>query len=151
MYSVVLQCDVLHLPLCEGSDKIPEGRASTYILHLSVFDAINLLFLLPGPNFNVTVGPNGSGKSSIVTALSICLGGDIKSLNRQSDIQSLVNHDTQNPTAEVEIELFFNKSENLVVRTVFGREQGSQTWMANGKAKSRQVRIIFLFVRCSFL
>jgi hypothetical protein len=88
-----------------------------------------------------------------VTALSICLGGDIKSLNRQSDIQSLVNHDTQNPTAEVEIELFFNKSENLVVRTVFGREQGSQTWMVNGKAKSRQVRIIFLFfvfVRCSF-
>jgi chromosome segregation ATPase len=103
------------------------------------FDAINLLFILPGPNFNVTVGPNGSGKSSIVTALSICLGGDIKSLNRQSDIQSLVNHDTQNPTAEVEIELFFNKSENLVVRTVFGREQGSQTWMVNGKAKSRQV------------
>jgi chromosome segregation ATPase len=98
-----------------------------------------MLFLLAGPNFNVTVGPNGSGKSSIVTALSICLGGDIKSLNRQSDIQSLVNHDTQNPTAEVEIELFFNKSENLVVRTVFGREQGSQTWMVNGKAKSRQV------------
>jgi hypothetical protein len=27
--------DVLHRPLCEESDKIPEGRTSTYILHLS--------------------------------------------------------------------------------------------------------------------
>ena len=49
-----------------------------------------------GPNFNVTVGPNGSGKSSIVTALSICLGGDIKSLNRQADLQSLINNECGN-------------------------------------------------------
>ena len=28
------------------------------------------------------MGPNGSGKSSIVTALSICLGGDLAGLNR---------------------------------------------------------------------
>ena len=87
----------------------------------------------------MTVGPNGSGKSSIVTALSICLGGDIKSLNRQADIQALVNHDTKIPTAEVEIELFFRDSENIVVRTEFGREKNSQTWTVNGKAKTRQV------------
>ena len=52
--------------------------------------------MFPGPNFNVTVGPNGSGKSSIVSALSICLGGDLKSLNRQSDLKSLVNNDCGN-------------------------------------------------------
>jgi hypothetical protein len=27
--------DVLYRPLCEDIDKIPEGRTSTYILHLS--------------------------------------------------------------------------------------------------------------------
>jgi len=53
-----------------------------------------------------------------------------------------VNHDTQDPTAEVEIELFFSKKENLVVRTVFGRDQDSQTWTVNGKKKTRQVRSI---------
>ena len=36
------------------------------------------VFFILGPNFNVTVGPNGSGKSSIVTALCIALGGDLK-------------------------------------------------------------------------
>ena len=49
-----------------------------------------------GPNFNVTVGPNGSGKSSIVTALCIALGGDLKSLNRQQDLQSLINNNCGN-------------------------------------------------------
>ena len=49
-----------------------------------------------GPNFNVTVGPNGSGKSSIVTALCIALGGDLKTLNRQLDINSLINNDCGN-------------------------------------------------------
>jgi hypothetical protein len=35
--SVVLQCNrnVLHRPLCADSDKISEGRSSTYILQLS--------------------------------------------------------------------------------------------------------------------
>jgi hypothetical protein len=32
--------DVLHRPLCEDSDKIPEDRTSTYILHLSGFNQI---------------------------------------------------------------------------------------------------------------
>jgi AAA15 family ATPase/GTPase len=85
------------------------------------------------------VGPNGSGKSSIVTALSICLGGDIKSLNRQADIQALINHDTNVKTAEVEIELFFREKDNIVVRTEFGRDRNSQTWTVNGKDTSRQV------------
>ncbi len=31
----------------------------------------------------MTVGPNGSGKSTVVTALSVCLGGDLSSLHRQ--------------------------------------------------------------------
>jgi hypothetical protein len=35
LYLFVLQPVVLHRPVCEDSDKIPEGRTSTYILHLS--------------------------------------------------------------------------------------------------------------------
>jgi hypothetical protein len=29
----------MHRPLCEDCDKIPDGGTSTYILHLSGFDA----------------------------------------------------------------------------------------------------------------
>ena len=36
------------------------------------------------------VGPNGSGKSSIVTALCLCLGGNLKSMNRQVGIRYLL-------------------------------------------------------------
>jgi hypothetical protein len=39
--------DVLHRPLCEDSDKIPEGRTSAYILHLSG-STYSILFL-PAP------------------------------------------------------------------------------------------------------
>ena len=44
---------------------------------------MDIFSFLSGPNFNVTVGPNGSGKSTVVTALSVCLGGDLSSLHRQ--------------------------------------------------------------------
>ena len=54
----------------------------------------------------MTVGPNGSGKSSIVTALSICLGGELSSLNRQADLKSLINNEAGSKPAEIEIELF---------------------------------------------
>ena len=59
----------------------------------------------PGPGFNVMVGPNGSGKSSVVTALCVCLGGDIEYLNRQTDLQALVNTNGFSNEALVEVEL----------------------------------------------
>lgn len=34
--------------------------------------------LQPGPRFNLVLGPNGTGKSSIVCAIFIALGGDLK-------------------------------------------------------------------------
>jgi chromosome segregation ATPase len=61
-------------------------------LTMKKFMIYNHETIWPGPNFNVTVGPNGSGKSTIVTALSVSLGGDISSLHRQADVLSLVNH-----------------------------------------------------------
>jgi hypothetical protein len=32
---IIWDLDGLHRPLCEDSDKIPEGKTSTYIFHLS--------------------------------------------------------------------------------------------------------------------
>jgi len=91
----------------------------------------------PGPNFNVTVGPNGSGKSSIVTALAICLGGDLSALNRQTDLASLVNNDLERGEAVVECELHMNDKDNYVVSVNISRE-GNLWWKINGKKSSRK-------------
>jgi len=92
----------------------------------------------PGPNFNVTVGPNGSGKSSIVTALCICLGGDISSMNRQSDLASLVNNDAESGEAMVEIELHMEEEKNITVSVVMFNDGSAPYWSVNGEKTSKK-------------
>jgi len=92
----------------------------------------------PGPHFNVTVGPNGSGKSSIVTALAICLGGDLADLNRQTELGSLVNNDLDAGEAVVECELYMQAEDNYVVSVHFSREASSLSWRINGRKASRK-------------
>jgi len=92
----------------------------------------------PGPNFNVTVGPNGSGKSSIVTALCICLGGDLSSLNRQSDLASLVNNDAKSGEAMVEIELFMADEKNKIVSVYLNNNGNAPYWKVNGEKISKK-------------
>eukprot|EP00090_Calanus_glacialis_P046443 TRINITY_DN9124_c0_g1_i1.p1 TRINITY_DN9124_c0_g1~~TRINITY_DN9124_c0_g1_i1.p1 ORF type:complete len:1049 (-),score=416.15 TRINITY_DN9124_c0_g1_i1:332-3478(-) len=92
----------------------------------------------PGPNFNVTVGPNGSGKSSIVTALCIGLGGDLSSLNRQSDLASLVNNDAKSGEAMVEIELFMAEEKNKIVSVYLYNNGNVPFWKVNGEKISKK-------------
>ena len=87
----------------------------------------------PGPNFNVTVGPNGSGKSSIVIALCIALGGDLDSLNRQSDMASLVNTSGESKEALVEVELFMKEGKNVVVSCLLDGGGNPPIWKIDGK------------------
>ena len=63
----------------------------------------------PGPGFNVILGPNGSGKSSIEIALVIGLGGDLKTLKRQSNLGELVNRDAGDEKAEILIKIADDK------------------------------------------
>ena len=91
----------------------------------------------PGPNFNVVVGANGSGKSSIVTALCICLGGELKFLNRQSDLSSLVNNSSRSSEAQVEVELFDPNDDNIIVQcSIFN--DGGTLFKVNGRKVSRK-------------
>ena len=97
----------------------------------------------PGPNFNVVVGANGSGKSSIVTALCICLGGDLDFLNRQTDVSSLVNNSSGNAEAQIEVELFDPQSDNTVVQCSIFNNGRSPTFKVNGR-KVNQKELIRL-------
>ena len=67
----------------------------------------------PGPGFNVILGPNGSGKSSIEIALVIGLGGDLKTLKRQSNLGELVNRDAGDEKAEILIKIADDKMVSL--------------------------------------
>ena len=97
----------------------------------------------PGPNFNVVVGANGSGKSSIVTALCICLGGDLDFLNRQTDVSSLVNNSSDSSEAQIEVELFDPQSDNTVVQCSIFNNGRSPTFKVAGK-KVNQKELIRL-------
>jgi len=93
--------------------------------------------IYPGAAFNVTVGPNGSGKSSIVTALSICLGGDLTSLNRQSELGSLVNTEGSGGVASVEVELWISEGQTRVVRSEI-RSSGGVSWSIDKARASKK-------------
>ena len=87
----------------------------------------------PGPGFNVMVGPNGSGKSSVVTALCVCLGGDIEFLNRQMDLQTLVNTAGESSSALVEVELH----EDIQVTCKIYKDNPNAVFHVNKKKVSR--------------
>ena len=115
-----------------------KNHAPRYVgIHLKKFSRHETIY--PGAAFNVTVGPNGSGKSSIVTALSICLGGDLTSLNRQSELGSLVNTEGSSGVASVEVELWISKDETKVVRSEI-RSNGAVSWSIDkSKASKKEV------------
>ena len=87
----------------------------------------------------MTVGPNGSGKSSIVTALSICLGGDLTSLNRQSEMCSLINTEGSGEVASVEVELWIAEGKTKVVRSEISRNGGVSWSIDKSKASKTMV------------
>ena len=67
----------------------------------------------PGKKFNVIIGPNGSGKSSIVTAITIGLGGDLSTLKRQKEYKDLVKNTTsEEDKAVICIKLFQGENDN---------------------------------------
>ena len=99
--------------------------------------------LWPGPSFNCCVGANGSGKSSIVTALCICLGGDIKNLNRQTDLKSLVNNNSNQSEAIIEVELYIPKDRNTLVQCIIYSNGKGLIHKVNGKkVSSEELRVL---------
>ena len=73
-----------------------------------------------------------------MTALCICLGGDISSLNRQSDLASLVNNDAKSGEAMIEIELFMVDEKNISVSVLLYNNGNVPCWKVNGEKTSKE-------------
>ena len=130
---------------CSISEIMTVGQSQTFSARGSVVKVTLRNFMTyvnetfwPGPNFNVVVGANGSGKSSIVTALCICLGGDLDFLNRQTDVSSLVNNTSGSSEAQISVELFDPLSDNTLVEcSIFNNGRGP-IFKVNGKKVSQK-------------
>ena len=68
-------------------------RGTIHMIRLQNFMVYEDVRFYPGGKFNVLIGPNGTGKSSIVTAIVVGLGGDVKLMGRQDKLADLVRHD----------------------------------------------------------
>ncbi|TRY64209.1 hypothetical protein TCAL_00493 [Tigriopus californicus] len=84
----------------------PTCLGSIQFIRLQDFMSYHDVSVRPGPGFNVVIGPNGSGKSSIVSAITLGLGGDLSELKRQRSITDFVNTTTDADCARITIELY---------------------------------------------
>ena len=104
----------------------------------------------PGTRLNCIVGPNGTGKSSIVCAMCVGLGGQLKLTGRGDEIRSCVHGEGKTPDEQgqlitsgfVETELVDGSGpgRNLTVRLDFNVDNRT-SWQLDGrKAKQSEVK-----------
>ena len=87
-------------------------KGTIHKIRLKNFMSYDNACFKPGEKFNVIIGPNGSGKSTIVNAIHVGLGGDIKLLRRQKELKDLIkNTVAKDENATIQIELHSGKSD----------------------------------------
>jgi len=125
--------------------KYPRGAIYRIKLHnfMSYTDAE---IVDPGPNLNCIIGPNGTGKSSIVCAMCVGLGGELKVTERGDKISACVHGNGKAMRDGVPITKGFVETElwegngpgkNLVVKVEFTIED-KQTWTLDGAPSTKK-------------
>lgn len=71
-----------------------------------------------GPLINFIIGHNGSGKSAVLTALTMCLGGNAKVTNRGANLKSLIKEGEESATLAVKIK---NQGDGAYKPDLYGR------------------------------
>jgi AAA15 family ATPase/GTPase len=90
----------------------------------------------PGPRLNLIIGPNGTGKSTIVCAMALGLGGNPSLLGRAKDIADFVKHGCDK--AYIEIELYKQKGQNVIIKRHIKVGTNQSTWKINGQEAKRE-------------
>ncbi len=136
--------DAMELDPANNNGHSGSSPAGT-ILHLAMknFMTFRDVALTPGLGFNVVVGPNGSGKSTIVSALTVGLGGDLSTLRRQKRLSDLVRSDGGPECDEAEVRVRLQgrgEGGAIEVRcTIAKRGGGMASYWVDGKASSKKV------------
>ncbi|GLI64046.1 hypothetical protein VaNZ11_007207 [Volvox africanus] len=111
---------------CYDTVVYPRGAVKRIKL-MNFMSFVGTIVLEAGPRVNLVEGPNGSGKSSLVTALCVGLGGNMKALGRQTYPEELIRRGCAG--FELEITLSGGPSQPDVVvhrRTERGAQGGRQ-------------------------
>jgi len=117
-----------------------QKRGTIHKIRLKNFMSYDNASFKPGEKFNVIIGPNGSGKSTIVNAIHVGLGGDIKLLRRQKELKDLIKNTVgKDENAVITIELHTGETEGKahdIVECHIGSNQRFPSYYINGKRKT---------------
>jgi len=96
--------------------------------------------MFPGPGLNLLLGPNGSGKSTVMSAIAVCLAGEIKSVGRLNHLGEYVRRGAAQGAVEVELFGGGPAGRNLVVYRSFSAADHSDKskFMLNGAAAAKK-------------
>ena len=134
-------------PPTKKSKRAPKPGTIQFI-SVKNFMSYSYAELTPGKKFNVILGPNGSGKSSIVTAITVGLGGDLKLLKRQKELKDLVNKNCEeDDAAEIIIKLHkgeFNdegipKIDEIKCRITKQMKRAADYWKNNKRVDIQEI------------
>ncbi|KAK8794672.1 hypothetical protein WA158_001653 [Blastocystis sp. Blastoise] len=87
-------------PLHDLSDYPPGSMVYIHMINFLTYDDNEIK---PGPKMNIILGLNGSGKSTIVCAICVVLGGDIKNLGRGDKLSDYIQFNKTDATVELHL------------------------------------------------
>ncbi|KJE96048.1 hypothetical protein CAOG_06422 [Capsaspora owczarzaki ATCC 30864] len=98
--------------------------------------------VFPGPHLNVVIGPNGTGKSTIICAIAIGLGADVKLLGRQESVRQYIRRHDGVKSATLEVELFNPDGNNWIIRRIIALSPSpeSQFFLNNKSVTHKEIR-----------
>ncbi|GIL94381.1 hypothetical protein Vretimale_600 [Volvox reticuliferus] len=98
---------------------------------------VGTIVLEAGPRVNLVEGPNGSGKSSLVAALCVGLGGNMKALGRQTHPEELIRRGCAGFETEITLSGGARQPDVVVHRRTERGAQGVKQRRGGGNGGSR--------------
>lgn len=97
-----------------------------------MYRSYNEVVFTPGRNLNLVTGPNGTGKSTLVAAIALGLGGNVKTMGKSGYIKQYIKRGED--TAVIEIELRDTPTKVIKINRTF--TENKSVWKLNNESVS---------------
>ncbi|KAK0082913.1 hypothetical protein PV325_010331 [Microctonus aethiopoides] len=109
-----------------------KDRGTITKIYLKNFTSYNEVVFTPGRNLNLVTGPNGTGKSTLVAAIALGLGGNVKTMGKSGYIKQYIKRGED--TAVIEIELRDTPTKVIKINRTF--TENKSVWKLNNESVS---------------